>query len=73
MAKTILIKKNRAVIPATQEQETGGSRSKSSPNKSMRPCLKNNQSRMAGGVAQAVERLPSKHKFLSSNPCTGEK
>jgi hypothetical protein len=27
----------------------------------------------AGGVAQVVERLPSKHKALSSNPSTAKK
>jgi hypothetical protein len=31
-----------------------------------RPYLKNNKAKMAGGMAQEIEYLPSKHKVLSS-------
>jgi hypothetical protein len=37
----------------------------------VRPYLKNTQhKKRAGGVAQMVQHLPSKHKALSSNPST---
>jgi hypothetical protein len=36
----------------------------------VRPCLQNNQSKKAGGVAQEIENLPSKCKALSSNAST---
>jgi hypothetical protein len=38
----------------------------------VRSCLQNNQSKKAGGMAQAVEHLPSKHKTLNSNPNTAK-
>jgi hypothetical protein len=41
-----------------------------SPMKSVRPYLKKNQTKGAGGMTQVVEPLPSKHKTLSSNPHT---
>jgi hypothetical protein len=40
----------------------------------MRAYLKNTQHKKeAGGEAQMVERLPSKHDALSSNTCTKKK
>jgi hypothetical protein len=42
--------------------------------KSMKPYLKNNQTKnRAGGVAQVVACLPSKCESLSSNPSTSKK
>jgi hypothetical protein len=35
--------------------------------------LKNNQSKRVGGVAQEVQRLPSKRKALSLNPGIAKK
>jgi hypothetical protein len=37
------------------------------PVQKTRPYLKNNQSKMAGGTAQAVGRLPSNYEALGSN------
>jgi hypothetical protein len=34
----------------------------------VRPFLKNNQKKRAGGMAQVVERLPRKWEAMSSNP-----
>jgi hypothetical protein len=56
------------VIPATQEAERGGSRSKAYLGKSSRPYLKKVKVKNTGIVAQLVEHLPSKCKALSSNP-----
>jgi hypothetical protein len=41
--------------------------------KKQNPHLQNNQSKKAGGGAQAVQHLPCKHKALSSNPHTTKK
>jgi hypothetical protein len=38
-----------------------------------RPCLQNNQSKRAGGVAQMVESLPSRCEALSPNPSMAKK
>jgi hypothetical protein len=38
----------------------------------MRPYLKNIQHKMASGVTQVVEPLPSKYEAPSSNPSTGK-
>jgi hypothetical protein len=40
--------------------------------KFMRPYLKNIQHKMASGVTQVVEPLPSKYEAPSSNPSTGK-
>jgi hypothetical protein len=40
------------------------------PGQKARPNLQNNQSKKAGGMAQAVKHLPNKCKALSSNPST---
>jgi hypothetical protein len=38
-----------------------------------RPCLQNNQSKSAEGVAQAVQHLSDKYGGLSSNPSIPKK
>jgi hypothetical protein len=39
----------------------------------VKPYLQNNQRKRAGGMAQAIEHLPGKHKALNSNPSTAKK
>jgi hypothetical protein len=39
----------------------------------LNPISKITKARRAGGVAQAVEHLPNKHKALSANPSINKK
>jgi hypothetical protein len=67
------------IILATQVAETRRITVQSQPwANSLRDPISNKQKKKnhktgAGGVAQVVECLPSKHKTLSSNPSTGKK
>jgi hypothetical protein len=54
------------------EAQIGGSQSILAQTKA-RPYMKNNQSKRAGGVAQAADSLPSKCKALSLNLVASKK
>jgi hypothetical protein len=58
------------VIPVTQEAEIRRIMVRNQPqaNSSQDPLLKNPSQKRAGGVAQVVECLSSKHEALTSNP-----
>jgi hypothetical protein len=52
--------------------KTGGSQSRPTCSKNRDPISKITIAKRAGGMAQAVERLPTKHKALNSNHSTSK-
>jgi hypothetical protein len=61
--------------PATQEAEIRRTVVRGQPRQIVREPLsrENTSQKVAGGVAQGVEHLPSKCEALSANPCTTKK
>jgi hypothetical protein len=59
------------VTPVIPEAERRGSQSKAGPGKSRKPYLKNEQTKITGGM-EVVASLPSKHEVLHSIPITTE-
>jgi hypothetical protein len=60
-------------IPATQEVEIGGLRSKAGQGKDMRPYEKQTKSKRIRVMDQVLEYLPSENEALSLIPSTAKK
>jgi hypothetical protein len=58
------------VIPAFRRPKQKNPKFKASLGYLARPCLKKKKKTRAGGMAQVVEYLPSKHETLSARPST---